>query len=254
MNVTLPPATVQEFSHPGPGNATTGDSALPESCHYHLRDVASALAHAHGLLCLLCGITERAARAYSPTPAFQDYVSSVFDSLILLQDIDIRSDYVLRRLSGSSDVFSDSLSMAVSLLSIKMVLPQTVLDKGYFVLAELTIDTVEALDSFNTMSDSLLVSLCSSLLRLAEIVRQHASICQTIQSRLLPLLLALLPGDDDNPSSVPRDLQVGTINFHICMLAYVIDRNAFLFCVIRALRVISNSLKMGLNTQSLRPG
>lgn len=207
IDACLPTDEVDQsmFSHDSDGPPST---VIP-NCTYVVRFVSEGICHVANILCMLVDISMAAAASYDPTPAYQDYMAWMLDSILAAheQRKKLQADPSLCESCRKSDM--SSLSSLHALLSASRTsLRITILRKGYTILSTLCADLVDNVEDL--AEQPIQLSICSSLLNIASICKEHDSMRRAVSLHLVPAIQIALNGDSKR-SSVGKDFQVTSL-------------------------------------------
>jgi serine/threonine-protein kinase ATR len=188
------------------------DESLGSSahCNYVIRDAADALSHARNVLSMLVDISMAAATSYDATPAFQDYVGWLLDSFLVTHELHKkwRANTSLHP-SCSEACVMPFCSVHALLTALRESLPSSLLRKGYTLLSILCADLLE--DPTQVSQSSIQLSVCSSIMNLADICRKYDSVRRAVSLHLIPVIRATLSGRNSIISGMGNNLKVGRL-------------------------------------------
>ncbi len=164
-------------------NANTGTT----SCTYVIRDAAQGLCHATQILSMLVDVSNAAATEFDATPAFEDYVGWILDTVLGIHEL-------LRRWRANPVLFQPCAKLDIMILSAAQTLMKSlwpslspsVLRKGYGILTIIYSGMLE--DPTELPEPILQTAICSGLLHLAYMCQKHDSMSRTVTIHLLPAL------------------------------------------------------------------
>ncbi|TGO91177.1 hypothetical protein BPOR_0036g00070 [Botrytis porri] len=164
-------------------------------CTYRLHNKAGALKHAICILSILVKVSIQASSFQDATPAFQDYLAWLFDSLH-------KSHELQKVWTFSENSAHDCESPAISLFcdlqallsSTQNSLSETLVRKGYAYLTIIGADII--INPSNIIDKDINLAFCRTLLHLANICKKYDSTCRIVRLSLLPKLRTVL--DDDH--------------------------------------------------------
>ena len=168
----------------------------------------SGLGHVTNILTTLVNISVESASSYDATPAFQDYLAWMFESFLLAHELQNQwqVDVTLQESCKKFEVNS-FCAMHAFMSSIQEKLSDTMLRKGYTLLS---IFCADLLKSPANLTDKLVqFKICSSLLNLVAICKDHDSMNRVVLRHLVPRLQTILI-DDDACSTLGTDFKVGS--------------------------------------------
>ncbi len=176
-----------------------------DGCTYILHGTPSALRHACYLLALLADISSSAATSYDATPAFHSHLAWIFDSYLLLWEV----ERTWRSCSATQESGVESCAWSLRairsmLSSLEGLLPVTLKRKGFRVLAHLCVELVDYGGALSELSVQ--KTFCTSILDLAAICGHDNAVSQAVGSPLLPALQNLTSAD--LPITLSMDVMV----------------------------------------------
>jgi serine/threonine-protein kinase ATR len=190
------------FSHESDGSSST----IVPNCTYRVRTAPECVCHVASILSMLVDISMAAAASYDPTPAYQDYMAWMLDSFHAAheQRKKLQADPSLSEACRKSDIASFS-SLQALLSTSRMSLRTAIVRKGYTILSNLCADLIE---NFEDLAEQpIQLSVCSSLLNLATMCREHDFMYRAVSLHLVPAIQDTL-NDDSKRSSLGKDFQV----------------------------------------------
>ena len=185
----------------GPGSSEGPLNALLNSS-YSMRSAAEGLAHVSNLLSILAHASEATATCFDATTAFQNYLSWLMDSFLVVHDIRKRwaANLTLHECCmKTSELFLSSINSLLS--SLRQFIWPFVLRKGYMVLA---IICAAILQDPDQLSDQSQLTICSALLNMTAVCKDFGSMRQVMKLNLL----ATLPSCEDAHSNLGSDFKV----------------------------------------------
>jgi len=193
---------VVQLHQEGPGSSEGPLNALLNSS-YSMRSAAEGLAHVSNLLSILAHASEATATCFDATTAFQNYLSWLMDSFLVVHDIRKRwaANLTLHECCmKTGELFLSSINSLLS--SLRHFIWPFVLRKGYMVLSTIC---AAMLEDPNQLSDQSQITLCSALLNLTAVCKEFGSMRQVLALNLL----ATLPSGEDAHSNLGSDFKVG---------------------------------------------
>ncbi|KAF4624113.1 hypothetical protein G7Y89_g14062 [Cudoniella acicularis] len=182
----------------------TASGSVP-LCTYTISDAVHAFWHINNLLAILIDISMAAAITFDATPAFQDYLAWVMDSLFAAHELQRRwraNPQLLQYIKGSTINIICAVQALVS--SLRKYISDSLLRKGYLILSIVCAEFLEDLDEVSELSDSHII--CSSLLQLAVISKEHDSVLRSVSLHLVPAITATL-GNENALAKLGTDFQ-----------------------------------------------
>lgn len=204
IDVYLPAGEIDQlmFSHDSDGSSST----VVPSCTYLIRFASEGICHVASILCMLVDISMAAAASFDPTPAYQDYMAWMLDSFLAAheQRKSLQADPLLYESCRNSDK-ATFCSLQVILSASRASLSDTILRKGYTILSILCADLLETDEDL--AEPMLQLSVCSSLLNLVGICKEHFSMHRAVFLHLVPAVQLAL-NDESKSSGLDKDFQV----------------------------------------------
>lgn len=175
-------------------------------CAYLIDDPAVGLWHVTNILSMLVDISMESAMSHDATPAFQDYLAWILDSILISHDLPKRwrMNPRLHELCRKSAVMSFCTVHAL-LTSHLDFLTEPMLRKGYVLLSILSADLVE--HHGDLREKPVLINLCSSILHLVAICKKSHLMRRAVSLHLVPTLEAFLL-DLEAHTNLGKDFQV----------------------------------------------
>ena len=204
LDITLPTDEVDQsmFTHDSDDSVPTPFS----TCTYLVRTISEGVYHIAGLLCILVDISMAALASHDPIPAHHEYMAWMLDSFVAANEKkkELQADSSLKEACKEFDIACFS-SLHILLSTSRISLKITILRKGYYVLSTLCADLLENFE--NLFEQPIQRNICSSLLNLAAVCKEHDSGHRAVSNQLLKVVQLILD-DDCKKDSLSRDFEV----------------------------------------------
>jgi serine/threonine-protein kinase ATR len=173
---------------------------------YTIRETPDAIKHLNILLGILVEILKEAWTLYDATPAFQDYIAWLSDSLVVVHEMHKRFRSTPKLLETCEDGRVLLLcAMQCLFSSLDDSLPDTIRRKGSITLAILLADILDM--PTQGPKESTLLTICRSILTLSVACQQYSFVYRSVFVHLLPVIRRIL-GDKDGLGNLGHDFQV----------------------------------------------
>ena len=201
------------FSHDSDG---TPSDPIP-NCTYLIRFASEGICHVANILCILVDISVAAAASYDVAPAFQDYMAWMLESFLATheQRKRLQDDLSLYETCRKSSLTS-FCSLHTLLSTTKAFFSASILRKGCTILSILCTDLIEKTTGLT--EHPIQLTLCSSLLNLVAICKEHYSMHRVVSLHLIPAIRLAL-SDESRSSSLGEDFKVTFVHCHVSSLS-----------------------------------
>lgn len=204
-SIPLPPTETLKAILLGDEELSQGSSAQCTGT-YTIYNTMESLWHVADMLSMLVDIILAAAASNDATAALQDYLAWVLDSFLVIHELQKGLGERLARCEPNKrpDVLTFCTVHAL-LLSLREVISETILCKGYILLAVVLESVTE--DHTALPDDSTRNTLCSSILQLSAACRKYDSVLRTTTLYLLPTIMARL-NDERARMTLAKEMEV----------------------------------------------
>jgi len=182
------------------------DETSPAQFTYVIQGLDGGLRHVTNILAMLVDISIESASSYDATAAFQDYLAWIFESFLMVHELQNKwqVDPTFHEMCKKSEVLS-FCAMHALLTSIQGQIYAAMLRKGYTILSILCADLLK---SPANLTDSLIrLKVCRSILNLVVICKEHDSMRKSTSLHVVPSIQNIL-NDSDTRSTLGKDFKV----------------------------------------------
>lgn len=195
-----------------PSGDREGHQSFSVHSAYTVQNGPEGLWHVTNVFAMMVDICMESATSHHATPAFQDYLAWLLDSFLATNG--------LQRKYQDNLVFKEACQQSKTMVfcavqalvsTLRVSLPETILRKGCELLSLLIVDLLENPPSFSDIS--IKYSICSSLLILSAVCKQHESTRRSLALRLAPSIRLAL-SNESITLPLGNDFQVCIHNPH----------------------------------------
>jgi serine/threonine-protein kinase ATR len=204
IDATLPSEGIDNSMFVYEGDAAPSNPIA--NCTYPMRFGSEGISHVASILSVLAEISVTAVTSYDATPAFQDYMAWMLDSILTAyeQRKRVHDDSELSELCQRLDIAS-FCSLGTLNHAMQPFLSSTIFKKACTILSIFCADFIEK--SYDLIGEVPQFSLCRSLLHLAAVCKEHYSLIRIIQLHLVPAI-QLAMEEESRSSSLGNDFKV----------------------------------------------